>query len=302
MAVTGRSVRRRYVLLLLVLTAVTFITLDQRRDDSGPLGAAGSVAHEVVAPVRSAADAVVSPVADWLDGVTSAGSLRDDNRELRRQLAEADATVERAEDLIEENRRLAALLDLEFLEGIPTITARIVSPPVGNYEETVTLGKGTSAGIREGMPVVASDGLYGRVIEVSASQSKVMLLTDERFSVSVRSARDRLVGIAAGDGTETLQLEFIQGTDDADPVVLRGDAVVTSGRDASMYPGGIPVGRIGEVREDPVTAQLSADVVPAVDLGAVEVVKVVDWDPVRDAEAASESSAAANEDSAIESP
>lgn len=286
MAVTGRSVRRRYVLVLLVLTAVTFITLDQRRDDSGPLGAAGSIAHEVVAPVRSAADAVVSPVADWLDGVTSAGSLRDENRDLRRQLAEADARVERAEDLIEENRQLAELLDLEFLEGIPTIAARIVSPPTGNYEETVTIGKGESDGVRKGMPVVASEGLYGRVVEASASQSKVMLLTDERFSVSVRSARDRLVGIAAGDGSDTLLLEFIEGIDDADPVVLRGDTVVTSGRDGSLYPAGIPVGRLGEVREDAVTAQLSADVEPAVDLGAVEVVKVVDWDSVRDVEPA----------------
>jgi rod shape-determining protein MreC len=281
MAVTGRNLRRRYVLLLLVLTGVTLVTLDQRSEDSGPIGAVGSAVHEVVAPVQRATEAVVSPIADWLDGVTSGSSLKEENEQLRRELAETAGRLGQAEDAIERARQLSEILDLPYVEGIPRITAPIISPPPGNFEDTVVIGKGESDGIRTGMPVVAAGGLFGRVVEVSRSQAKVMRITDESFSVSVRSARDRFVGIASGNGSRTLDLEFVGGVE-GDPILVGGDALVTSGADASRFPGGLPVGEISEVDVESSTSLRTGEVEPYVALGAVEVVQVLDWDPVRD--------------------
>lgn len=287
MAVTGRTLHRRYVLLLLVLTAVTLVALDSQSDDSGPLGALGSIAHEIVAPVQRATGAVVEPIADWLDGVVSAGSLEAENDDLRAALAEAEAEAARDEDARARVAELSELLELPWVEGIDSVTADVISPPVGNFEHTLVIGKGSSSGIRVDAPVIASGGLLGRVIEVSPSQAKVLLLTDERFNVSVRSARDRLVGIAVGNGSGTLDLEFLAGVDDGDPgedppVLIVGDAIVTSGLDASLYPPGIPVGEISEVIDDPTTSARTGTLAPFVDIDVVETVQVLDWDPVRD--------------------
>ena len=55
MVVYRRTSRRRYVLLLVVLTSVTLITLDRRNHDAGMLGTVGRTAHTLVAPVQTAA-------------------------------------------------------------------------------------------------------------------------------------------------------------------------------------------------------------------------------------------------------
>ncbi|HEY4396613.1 MAG TPA: hypothetical protein VGO28_02965, partial [Acidimicrobiia bacterium] len=69
--------RRRPILALIVLTAVALITLDVR--GSGPISAVRGGAHDVVDPIAGVLDAVFAPVGDWIDGVTSASSLKHEN-------------------------------------------------------------------------------------------------------------------------------------------------------------------------------------------------------------------------------
>src|SRR5260370_36513467 len=76
--------RRRTILALIVLTAVTLITLDVR--GSGPISALRGGAHDVVNPSAGAFGTAFSPVGDWIDRVTSAASLKDENAHRRRQL------------------------------------------------------------------------------------------------------------------------------------------------------------------------------------------------------------------------
>ena len=82
--------RRRLILGLLVLTAITFIALGGRRDDGGPLGAVGRVAHSVVAPVQRAATGAFRGIGDWWSGLTDAGDLRRDKRRLEARVAELE--------------------------------------------------------------------------------------------------------------------------------------------------------------------------------------------------------------------
>ena len=117
MAGARRASRRRYVLLLIVLTCLTLITLDTRNGRSGPLGAVGRVAHRIVSPVQGAVDDVARPVGDWWDGVTDSGDLKRENRELEEEIAalqrQADAGrrgdqgEQRAEGVAEAARRAA---------------------------------------------------------------------------------------------------------------------------------------------------------------------------------------------------
>src|SRR5256714_15401612 len=76
--------RRRTILALIVLTAVTLITLDVR--GSGPISALRGGAHDVVNPIAGAFGTGFSPVGDWIDGGTSAASLKDGDGQPRRRL------------------------------------------------------------------------------------------------------------------------------------------------------------------------------------------------------------------------
>ncbi|MCZ7534561.1 MAG: hypothetical protein M5T61_00560 [Acidimicrobiia bacterium] len=150
MVVYRRGGRRRYVLVLLLLTAITLITLDKRSGDSGPLGAVGRAAHEVVSPVAKAVNAVTDPVGDWFEGVTSAGSLKRDNDRLRAELADAESRARRGDAALQENRRYKELLELEIPEDSEAVAANVVLGPAGNYESTIIIDKGSDAGVGEG--------------------------------------------------------------------------------------------------------------------------------------------------------
>ena len=89
MAVYRRTSRRRSVLILLVLTSITLITIDARSNGGGVTRTVRDAARDTMAPVQSAVDDVLSPVADWFDGVAQSGNLKDENRTLRRELAQA---------------------------------------------------------------------------------------------------------------------------------------------------------------------------------------------------------------------
>ena len=105
-----RRANRRYILLVLVLTAITLITLDSRRDDAGALGTVGRAAHTLVSPIDRAVNAVVSPVSDWLSGVTDGKSLKSQNRELRARVGELENQERTAKAALAQNDQFRRLL------------------------------------------------------------------------------------------------------------------------------------------------------------------------------------------------
>src|SRR5258708_10565582 len=103
MAGVRRASRRRYVLLIIVLTCLTLITRDTRNGRSGPLGSLGGLAHRIVSPVQGAVDDVARPVSDWWDSVTNSGKLKRKNRSLEEQIAALRGKQIQAEEAIREN-------------------------------------------------------------------------------------------------------------------------------------------------------------------------------------------------------
>ena len=274
MVVYREGNRRRLILLLVIVTAVALITLDLR--GGGPLGVVRRGARDVLSPIQTAADAVFSPIGDWLDGVTQAGQLKDENDRLRAELDDLRGRLALSEDSIQENEDLQALLDLAYLEDVPSVNARVVAGAAGNFQETVEIDKGASDGIEEEMPVVTGAGLVGTVIEVAGDRSTVQLITDPDSAVGVRLANTRDLGIAKGRlGEDQLVLDLI----DAEVEVVEDETTMTSGLDNSPFPPGVPVAYVASVEIGEGALQQNIRLQPIADLDALEYVKVLDWTP-----------------------
>jgi rod shape-determining protein MreC len=259
-----------------VLTAVTLVTLDRRAEDEGPLGVVGRAAHRVVSPIGAAVDWVADPVGDWFSGVFNAGSLEDENVDLREQIDELEAEIRAGDSAIEELEQLKQLLDLPITDDVERVVARVIAGPPGNFEQTITLDKGSDDGIVEDMPVLAAAGLVGRVIDVWDNGSKVLLLTDPRSGVGVRLVPSRATGVAQGRaGSDTLALEI----GDANVDVAENDQAETSGLEGSTYPPNIPVGAVDAVAREPGGTGQRVRLAPYVDLGTLEFVMVLRWAP-----------------------
>lgn len=275
MAVYRRTARPRFVLLVLVLTAVTLITLDARASGGGITGNIRARAHDILAPVQDATHSVLQPVGDFFSGVLHYGDLKKENARLRDQLAQTQGRDLQAAEAQRESQLLLEQQHLDFVGAIPTVAARVVDATASNFEVSVQIDRGTDAGVGVGMPVVAGQGLVGRVVGVSASRATVLLETDASFSVGVRlPTADAAVAAGTGRG-HPMRVDLV----DPGTKLNVGDVLFTSGLQLERFPPGIPVGRLRAVRQVPGALQQDVTLDPAVDLLRLEFVKVLQWSP-----------------------
>lgn len=274
MAVYRRSARPRFVLLLLVLTSVTLLTLDER--GVGVIDTARDGARDVFEPIRSVSDTVMAPIGNLIGGVLHYGDLEAENERLREENDELRGRLTRSEDANRENEALRDQLDLESVADIPTVAARVVLRTPSNHDLSVVINRGSDDGLADGMPVVTGAGLVGRLTNVSRSTATVLLLKDRDAAVGVRLASGD-VGVAGGAGVRNpLRVDGI----DPETRVTKGELVVTSGLQQSLYPPNIPVGRVTSARQRPGGLEKVVDVEPAVDIDRLSFVSVLLWSPL----------------------
>jgi rod shape-determining protein MreC len=273
-AVYRRTARPRFLLLLLVLSAITLVTLDTRAGGSGAIGQLRAKAHDAFAPVQNATHSVLRPVGNFFTGVVHYGDLKTENARLRDELAKVRGQQLQAADA---QRELQLLLDqqhLDFVGNIPTVPAQVVDTSSSNFELSVQINRGTSSGVAVGMPVVAGAGLVGRVVEVSDKRSTVLLLTDPTFSVGVRLTSNGGTGVANGRGRDNpMTIDLVP----PNTKLNHGDVLLTSGLQLERFPKGIPVGRVRTVKQEPGALQEAVTMDPVVDLSRLEFVQVLQW-------------------------
>ena len=132
--------------------------------------------------------------------------------------------------------------------GHEAVTGRVIGRSPTVWYSTVTIDKGTSAGVQVDDPVIAAAGLAGKVTDTTRGTAQVTLITDPNSSVTARvlpSASTGVVEPNVGDPRD-LALNFVQRGEQID----EGDMVVTAGFSTgslgSLFPPGIPIGKVTE--------------------------------------------------------
>lgn len=233
-------------------------------------------ARDAIAPVESAADTVFSPVGDFFGGFTRYGDVKAENAKLRRELDQARNENVRQASAERDLQNLMDLQNLEFAGNIPSVAARVISDTPSNFQMTVNIDRGSDQGIEKGMPVVAGAGLVGRIVDVSGSTSTVMLITDQGSNVGIRLQASGDIGVARGGGaSQQMPVDLI----DIGTKIEQGAAVVTSGLQESVFPPGIPIGRVVKATVPQGALQQEVTIEPVVDLRRLEFVRVLKWKP-----------------------
>lgn len=273
MAVYRRESRRRPIIALIVITCLVLITLDT--NGNGVIASVRHTARDAIAPVQDLVDSAFDPVADVFDGVTKVDGLERDNAELRARVARLEGKLSRERGVGEEYSQLVRLLDIPDIEDVTGVVARVISGPTGNFERSVTLNKGTSQGIVIGMPIVAGDGLVGKVTDASRTRATVTLIDSPGLGVGVRTEKSREKAVTQGrSGDRLMRLGFIENPR-AD--IQEGELLFTAGVDGAAYPPDVPVARV--VKIDRTRGELDPDIFaePLVDLDKLVFVKALRW-------------------------
>lgn len=197
--------------------------------------------------------------------------LEEENRALRER-------IEQAERLEAENERLRDYLGMKA--AYPTFTLEegtVIGHEGENYLTVLTLNRGSIHGIQVNMAVITKDGIVGCVSEVGLTWCKVSTILEDARSVGVLAPRSGASGILSGEYTYrengTCRLTFLD--DDARSADVRvGDRIETSGL-GSVYPAGLTVGQVTDMRADAATRSLIATVKPTVDLSSLSYVMII---------------------------
>ncbi|MEP7057914.1 MAG: rod shape-determining protein MreC [Caldimonas sp.] len=163
----------------------------------------------------------------------------------RSELARLSERAMRAEQLLQENVRLRALLELRPGLVVQSHAAQILYEAPDPYSRKVIIDSGSSDGIALASPVINEGGVLGQVTRVYLASSEVTLLIDKDAAIPVLNSRT-LARSAAYGGTSALgsgmELRFMAGNAD----VQVGDTLTTSGVDG-VYPPGLPVAKVAAV-------------------------------------------------------
>lgn len=144
--------------------------------------------------------------------------------------------------LVEENRRLRALLGLKERAAPEFVPAQLVRIGVSGGESTFLLNVGRRDGVEAGSPVVGAGGLFGVVREVEDGTAQGIDWTHPDFRASAMTADGGAYGIVEarpGRFREEDLLSLTGAPFHTD--IPTGTRIVTSGR-GGVYPRGIPIG------------------------------------------------------------
>lgn len=249
---------------------------------SGEADPLSNIVNTIVSPVRGG----VAAAADWVEGayayVFRRGELEDELDALRRQVGELQEKVRQGEEASRENEQLRDLLGLQarrrdFVFEAAKVTARSTA----NWESTLTLSKGSAAGIEAGDCVVTQTGvLVGVVAETGLNWSTVSTVIDTETEIGGIVTRTYSAGVLEGDfslmNEGKLKLNYLpEGAQ-----LVTGDEVLTSGR-GEVFPSGLEVGWVEGVFTDPSGQTRYAVVTPSVALDSlIEVFVIKDFEIV----------------------
>ncbi len=265
------SPKRLYtVVVLLILVALFLIGSSLYFKSAGTTSFVKKIVLEASVPLGNAVHSALGAVGmTWKRYVLLVG-LEEKNRGLEETVASLRREVNHCREMSLEYTRLRELLNMKSDLAFPSVAARVVGRDRASVFRTVLINKGTTDGIKAGFPVVAAEGVAGRIIEVSWNVSKVLLLVDYNSNIAALVQRNRCQGVLQGAGGSGCELKYVQRSEE----VKTGDMVLTSGL-AGVFPKGLRLGTVTAVKKEEADLFQKITVNPTVDIAKLEEVLVV---------------------------
>jgi len=237
-------------------------------------------------PVTNLVNILMTPIQDGVSWVTNGAKsvvehytkyeeLEAENQELRKELADTRGALRDADQAVLENEQLRAALGMKAKNrSYEMESAEIIARSNDTWSRSFTIDKGTLSGVQIDNCVVTVDGLVGYVSEVGTNWAMVTTIVDTSSQLSAIASRTREVATAEGSfelmGQNALKLTYL----DKETKIVQGDMVETSGY-GGIFPKGLVIGSVGEVKLETHGASKYAIVTPAVDLQKITRVLII---------------------------
>jgi len=238
-----RGPTAEFRLFVLVALALGLLVVDARWTVLDPVRQAISVSIYPFQRLMFAPRDAVERFNDWTD---AAAPARTEKEALQRQRIELAQLSTHAAQLAAENEQLRRLLNVAEAVTQQAVAVEVLYEPPNAFSHHLVFNKGTSSGIRPGMPVIDEGGVVGQIVRVTPFTSEAALLTDDRVSIPVQVLRNGLRLIAFGGNVSgKVEVRYLTANVDLEP----GDTLITSGI-GGLFPAGLSVATVDSVTRD----------------------------------------------------
>lgn len=271
-----------WLVIVLLLGNFMLMAFDAREITSGQRIVrvwSQAVADFVQSPVTS----VSSGLSNYFSSISNLRSAQSENDILKQTVQELELEIKGKEDLTAENDRLRSLLDLKENSKYKVLTARIIGRDPSVWFDSSIINRGSLDGVKLNMPVVSDGGLIGRVTAVGPLTAQFDLVTRDKSGVGGvvgEIGTSNVLGVVAGTSKRDLvEMRYVPGSAD----VQAGQVVYTTGQDG-IYPAGLKIGEIVEVRSGSATVPHQIFIRPSAAINSIKEVGVLLYEPPAKAE------------------
>ena len=260
------SGRVRVIVIIAILLSAALAILSNALGMNVP----HMMAQAVLAPIEYGATALTDQAEKWYSYMFRYEAVSAENEALRERISTMEDEARRADAVERENQRLRDMLNLKQThEDYELVDAYIIGWSSTDWTNTMTINRGTDAGIEEGMCAITANGqVVGLVVEAGPNYAVVKTVLDSTLEISCVIASSGYNGMCKGGyyykDINHLKLDYLPSS----AIIRNNDQVVTSG--STVYPRNLIVGYVVDAGFDDTGVAKYAVLEPAADIASLE--------------------------------
>lgn len=258
-----KKLNKKFIIVMSLITAIILGVMAASFKSGNNMAA--SVMGAVFAPVQKYTAIALNSTGSFFKSLKNSQKNAKENKKLKKQISQLRDELRMIEGYKAENEKLQKLLELKNSRTEQKYTAaNIIGRNIDDVNYTLTIDKGTADGVRPDSVVITDEGLVGVVLEAGINFAKIRTILDPGSAVSGICMRSSDLGIVEGGenlNSEICKMNYI----DREARIVVGDYIETSGT-GGIFPKGINIGKITDIRDDERGLMLVATVQPGVNL------------------------------------
>ncbi|MDP6521743.1 MAG: rod shape-determining protein MreC [SAR324 cluster bacterium] len=259
-----------YRLQISILVAILglFVLLFQSHNEQGSSRIQIAI-QTVTYPFQASVQSAVSNIKNLWKSYIFLIDVKEENNRLKQQILDMEEKLSEHIENSVQFRRLRDQMLFARKNPLEKIYAEIIGESSDNAHNIRFINRGSNQKVQRNYIVIRKEGLVGRIYSVSPFQSSVQLMIDHRNRVPALIQRNRVRGLIYGTqaGIEMRQIN-------QHAKIKIGDRVISSGL-GGLYPKGILIGWVSEIRYQQHELFKTAILESAVDFNSIEEVFVI---------------------------
>jgi rod shape-determining protein MreC len=203
-----------------------------------------SFTYSISSPVQKALWKTGNNFSGFIVSFFKAGSLKKENDEIKTRNQELLARIASLEESKRENEILRQALEIGLEKDFKLVLTSVIGKDAS--QDFILIDKGFEDGVSKDDPVITSARvLVGRISEVYRKSSKVMLVSNKKSALNAEVIERNVSGVIKGEGGQKIIFDLIPREEE----LSNGDVVVSNGLEG-VFPKGIVVGQVSDIKKD----------------------------------------------------